>query len=477
MYGTTVSMKDYEGIQGFGVGSQEQVDELNKALEAGYQRPPASGGSALRVESLEATLRVVTFTLQNIRFWPRIPKLPAFSTVEEYNILSSYGSDSGVFTNEGDLPETQDSVYERKVALVKFLGTTREVTHPMTLVRPAHGNTVALETQNGAIFLVERLERALFVGRSDVISQEFDGVMKQIMDGAGLTDPWNVNPVSSGVVVDCRGGPITEDLVEEAANSIVENYGTPTGMYLAPRPSSDLAKQFYPRERVNLPFPTDGRVGLAITSIVTSAGTIELRPDVFLRGGGNNGKKDPPVAATSTKAPNTPASVTTAVAADATSLFAAADAGTYIYKVTAINRYGESAPITLAGQAIAAGEKCTLTITDGGGSYPATGYKIYRSAKDGTAATCLIQIPGFPRDSVTPVDTNYVDFNFWLPGTSNAFMFQENLQNFSFRQLAPMMKIPLATIAASIRWMQLLYGTPIVYSPKKNKIFINVLDG
>ena len=133
MFGNSVSFRDYEGVQGFGIGSMNEVDELNKALEAGTQRPPASGGSALRVESLEATLRTVTFTLQNIKLWPKIPKLPAFSTVEEYNILSAYGDDAGVFTNEGDLPETQDATYERRTALVKFLGTTREVTHPMTL--------------------------------------------------------------------------------------------------------------------------------------------------------------------------------------------------------------------------------------------------------------------------------------------------------------------------------------------------------
>jgi len=39
-----------------------------------------------------------------------------------------------------------------------------------------------------------------------------------------------------------------------------------------------------------------------------------------------------------------------------------------------------------------------------------------------------------------------------------------------------MIKIPLATIAASIRWMQLLYGTPIVYAPLKGRIFYNVKD-
>lgn len=480
MLGNTVSFKDYEGIQGFGIGSAQDVDELNKALSAGTQRPPASGGSALRVESLEATLRTVTFTLQNIKLWPKIPKLPAFSTVEEYNVLSAYGEDAGGFTSEGDLPETQDATYARKTALVKFLGTTREVTHPMTLVRPAHGNVIALETQNGAIFLVERLERALFAGRSDVIPVEFDGLFKQILDGVGLVDPWNVDPIAAvnPTVIDLRGGALDEDHVEEATNLIVENYGTPTDMFLAPRANSDLAKQFYPRERVNLPYPTEGKVGIAINSIVTNAGLVGLNPDVFLRSGRNNGVKAPPASPTSSKAPNAPTTVV-ATASGSTSKWASGDAGDYIYIVTAVNRYGESVGTTAAAETVAANDKVTVVITDGGfgaGAAAATGYRIYRSTKDGVAGTATLLVAAFPRDTVSPADTDFVDYNYYLPSTSMAVLLQNNLQFYSFRQLAPMMKIPLATIAASIRWMQLLYGTPIVYAPRKSIIFINIKD-
>jgi hypothetical protein len=70
----------------------------------------------------------------------------------------------------------------------------------------------------------------------------------------------------------------------------------------------------------------------------------------------------------------------------------------------------------------------------------------------------------------------YRDLNLFLPGCSRAYLFQMNLQSMSFRQLAPMLKIPLATLAASIRWMQLLYGTPILYAARKNVIFANVAD-
>jgi hypothetical protein len=44
----------------------------------------------------------------------------------------------------------------------------------------------------------------------------------------------------------------------------------------------------------------------------------------------------------------------------------------------------------------------------------------------------------------------------------------------SVKQLAPMIKIPLATIDSSIRWMQLLYIVAVLYSPQKNVVFKNI---
>jgi hypothetical protein len=63
---------------------------LAKALEAGYAITNQTGGSALRVESLEGSLKVLTHTAHHIKFWKKIPKSPAYSTVEEYNQLVDY---------------------------------------------------------------------------------------------------------------------------------------------------------------------------------------------------------------------------------------------------------------------------------------------------------------------------------------------------------------------------------------------------
>jgi len=76
-----ISLKQYEGLSGFGTASMQDVNELSKALEAGYQQTGQTGGSALRVESLEASLKVTTWTNQHIKMWKKISKTPAYSTV------------------------------------------------------------------------------------------------------------------------------------------------------------------------------------------------------------------------------------------------------------------------------------------------------------------------------------------------------------------------------------------------------------
>lgn len=466
MEGNHVGLSDYEGLTGFGLLPTQDTEEIQKALSAGYQSPRHDGGSALRVESLEATLRILTFSQGHVKLWKDIPKLPAFSTSEEYTVQTSYGGENGPFTREGELPQVQDAAYERRVELVKFLGTQREVTHPATLVRNAYGNIIARETQNGAIWLMERMERNLFRGQASVIPECFDGIDEQI-----LRDPF----AAANNVLDLRGGPITEDVIEEATNIVVENYGLSSALYLAPRAHSDMSKQFYSRQRGGFG-DREGRIGYSAKMMETNAGDIALRGDIFLRSGKNNGVKTAPTVATSVRAPTAPTAGNFGTAgANAGSLFGAADAGTYQYKVTALNRFGESAPAQeTGGVVVASGDGVSLVITDGGGADVATGYRIYRSKVGGAVGSeqFMIDVPR-PTGAAT---TTFVDVNQFIPGTSRAYLLQMNLQSLSFRQLAPMMKIPLATLAASIRWMQLLYGTPIVYAPRKNLILLNVAD-
>lgn len=472
---------DFEGFgSGFGSSTPEQVDELNKALTAGYgyQGAPGSlaGGGVLQVESLDATLKIVSFMMKNIVLYNDLPKSQAYNTVEEYNRLVNYGGTGGIFIDEGALPRSEDSLYAREVSLVKFFGSTREITHPMLLVRPAHGNVVALETKNGAMFILQKLEQALFSGDSACVAQEIDGLFAIIK--AGLADSSTagdgLSATTSDNIIDLRGACLTEGAIEQGSEVILNNYGYPTDLYLATKALSNLSKTMYPKERYMIPAPTDGQIGFAVKSISTNGGLVALKPDVFLRA-----IKGPPAQAANSMAPTAPASVTVTVQAVSTSrgFDTTSELGSYYYGVTAISKNGES--VATLGNAAAAvagtlSAEVKLSIVPGAvsGNDAVQAYRVYRSKQAGlsTDIEFIRQIP------VAGNPTVVLDGNEDLPGCSKAYMLQRDETNLTFRQLSPMLKFPLATTASSIRWMQLMYACLIMFTPRRNVIFKNVGD-
>ena len=477
MSGLRAFQGSQNGYAGFGIGSQTEIDELSKALEAGFQIGAGrTGGSALRVESLEASLKVITYTSSHIKFWKKIPKSPAYSTVEEYNQLSDYGGKQNPFLQEGELPQATDTSYVRRTQLVKFLGTTREVTHQASLVHPAHGDLIALENQSGILWLLEQVERNLFQGDA---SLSFDGEAEQWDGMDALIDPT--------AVLDLEGNNLQEADMEEAANEIIENFGFPTDMYLGTRTMSDLVKTFYPRERIQMPAPMNGQVGNSIQTIATQAGVIEFNPDVFIRRA-----PVPPAAATSANAPATPASVVSALTGGtAGDHNKGAPSGTtnFNYVVTAVNRFGESAPTAVQGAVvvITQGEKDlgdsfdnTLTNPATIGAFPPEYFRLYRSVAR-TAAGVPAALSSYSLIASVPAasqaangTTVFDDVNLNLPFTSTAYLGELTPSVLTFRQLMPMMKMDLAVLSPAYRWMILLYGTPILFAPLKWIRMINI---
>ena len=460
-----VSWRDYEGLEGFGAASATDVQDLRKALVAGQDlnNPGTAAGTGfpLRIESLERTLKVVTYRMDDVRLWRNITKLPAYNTVEEYNRLREYGSGNAAFIAEGDLPTSDDSTYSREYTVIKYVGTTRAVTHVMSLVRPAHGPVVSQETVNGTAYLLKQIEKALFFGDSSLIPVQWDGLQSLITAGAPTAN-----------IIDMRGAALSEDSLNDAALTVktAPNYGRPTDLYCADGAYSDLAKSFYPAERFNLQPGgwQDGMVGLSIKGFHSMVGPVMFNPDVFIEFGDVPSSSAIGPSATRPSAP-TENSAPNAATGDATAKFIASDAGDYYYKVVAVNRYGKSAPLAMTGPVtIAAGKKCVMTVADGG--VTGTAFEVYRSSKGGALTTCKLAFT-VARSGATTVIT---DRNWYIPGTSTAFLIQQNIEFFGFKQLAPFVKIPLATVDTSIRWMQLLYGAPTVYAPGKSVMFLNV---
>lgn len=469
--GSFVDASHYDGVMGFGdVASREELANLSKALRSGQDRNAPSSivpgdGFTLKPESLDKTLKNVTYRTENIQFWKWLDKKPAYNTVEEYSRKREYGNGVAAFIEEGELPAEDDATYSREFNIVKYMGTTRRVTHVMQTVRTHIGNAVAEETVNGTMWLLRQVEIALFYADSNLVPSEFDGLFPQLR--AQL-------PVAN--IFDMRGKALNQDVIEEAAHIIRSspNYGNATDLWMSDGAYSDLARSFYPTQRSEIPMAAtggDGYVGFVVKGMRTQAGPIRFNPDVFIEPG------RAPIAAgigDINKRPGIPVVGTPtagAVGGGEISLFGADDAGDYRYKVVARNRFGLSVPVnanTGTAVTVAAGQKVTLTIGDG--SPLATCYIVYRSPKNGLLADCveMIQIKR------TGATTTLTDLNADLPGTTKAALIQGTPDNLQIKQLAPFTRIPLATIDTSMRWAQVLYLTLVLASPNKNVLFLNV---
>ena len=488
MAGGLVSWADYQGLANLGglsmdtsdldtgIAAGSDVDALNKALSAGsdINNPGSSQGEGfpLRVESLDQTLFNVTYSADDIKFWKRLYKDSAFNTVEEFNRLEEYGSGDSIYIAEGELPVEDDSTYSRQYTKIKFMGTTRRVTHVMSVIKAAHGDAVAREVVNGTLFLLRQLERALFTGDENLIPIQFDGIETLLMKAfnSNLSEDGQYLGYEDTNVIDLRGAPPTEDVINDLAERLVAepNYGRPTDLWLPTGPTKDLSKIMFPKERANLPY-NNGTAGLAIERIVTPFGTINLNPDIFIPDSVTAKATGIGKAALRPQAPTLGTLTSPAYAGSNQTFFGSTDAGAYWYKVIAGSRYGRSAPTTsLAAVTVSSGDQVNIPVTDAG---PDTSYyEVYRSDKDGTAATCRTIM----RVARTGPTQTIVDLNRFLPNTSKGYMLSQEQDVLKWKQLAPFTKINLATIDTSIRWMQIMYGALQLMKPRYNGMLINV---
>lgn len=465
-------------FHGFGNGSMEQVAELHKAMTAGdgssgivHGAQTAGALAPLMPESLEATLKVMTYSEKQIKFWRSLFKSQATNTAEEYNRLHQVGTGDSAFISEGDLPEEEDSTYSREVTLVKFLGTTRRVSHVASIVKTAGiQNAIAQETKNGTLWLMRQIEHSLWYGDSSIIPEQWDGFKKLLIDG-------------SSIIYDMRGAPLSEDVINGLCGVVrsAPNYGQVDTLWTSIGVKSDLSNIVRVNQRAM--YGSVITMGNRIDTIETQHGALRIEDSVFIREGG---KAEPNGIGSSAKRPVLPANVALTINAGpiAGSLFKTGSAGVggvtdevqYAYQVVAVNKYGRSAPVNaVLGGAVSATDSVSVTIT-GGAGVKASGFIIYRTQNsDGAGAhdaTNALEVARISADGNG--DGVYTDLNANIPACSDVFGLEMNPNTLGFKQLAPFTRIPLATIDTSVRWMQVLYGAPVLYRPRHNFVIRNV---
>ena len=456
-------------VTGFGSMDAAKVDALQKALSIsqnyGTTAPgQLAGGSALAVEDLDRTLKLVTHGLEHLKLWKDIIKEKVVQTVHEYNVQNSYGQEVNPFFQMGGTPQATDANYDREFIQVKYLGTQGQVQHNLTLIQAAHGPVIAREVKNKTVELLARNERFMFEADSSINPLEYDGIHAQIavkesesqyqstafagFEAVGSTD---------SVIVDVRGK--FDDLVaEEIALRNVNNFGMAMDCYLGTDIHSVFSRDFYLKQRT-LP-------GETLTSgnrVKEHTGSIDYRfkPSLF------NRPRISPLSST-VSGSAAPTLSGTAASSDANSQFEAADAGTYGYKLSMVYADGETLPSAEVTQAVAAGQKVTTQPAYTGSPLYAN---VFRSPLAGAGANWqFIGRVGLLGTGVAIT----IDENAQVPGSARAYLLMHDADALAWKQLGSMIKYDLAVTDTSYKWLQLMYGTPLVSAGRKHCIADNL---
>ncbi|MGE5680373.1 MAG: hypothetical protein ACM34K_05775, partial [Bacillota bacterium] len=146
-------------------------------------------------------------------------------------------------------------------------------------------------------------------------------------------------------------------------------------------------------------------------------------------------------------------------------------AATYDYAFLAVNKFGASPAFEIKSVVVAADKKVTFTLTDNSSTpgQEASCFEVYRKLSSSTALSDYRFLK-----TIKASETAMVDDGSEIPDTTYTFIFDWNFdQVLDFKQLLPMIKLPLAVVDDSIRWLQKLYGTPILYNPDKMVLIKN----
>lgn len=472
-------------------------DEILKAMEAGLQTGmqyanTLNNGGGLKVESLDGVIKVLEYTEKQLVFWKSLNKKKIYNTVHEYNQLVKYGNSVGISNLEGETPQFTDSQYRRKPITTKFMGVSGQVTHPATLVRIAAGgdDMYELEVRNKTLLLLQEINKGLANFNSEAIAENFSGIWQQHVEGildiyggsAGKTSEATLDAYyADPAVVDADGGILTDYLLQDATNTVVNlRYGFADRILANPIVFTDYVNDHTANKVLNVNGVSgnmmNARAGLQVTSIATQFGDIDFMADPFF---GMKPSRLYTSLATDDKAPAAPTAGGTAVKvvdADTKTRFTN-HAGTYLYAVAAKNRYGESALTRLntTAQAVTAQQSVDLTFTAATNSvYPTQAFVIYRTEADPANAKTaqyypIIEIPaslltsGYDGAAAGSVR----DRNRNIAGTQSALVYRNDSSLIEYLQLADTMKMEYAITSPSKRFSILNYGTPVLYAPGK----------
>jgi hypothetical protein len=148
-----------QGIPAGGIGTYEDWNAFVKAVQTStYETDHAqlTGLGAIRLESLEGTLRAVVEREETFKLFRALKRQPVTSAVHEFAVQTSIGGQpAGAFNSELGAIASDVGEYERRIVFVKYLMTMAAISH-VAAVQKGIINLKAQENMNALLRLAQR---------------------------------------------------------------------------------------------------------------------------------------------------------------------------------------------------------------------------------------------------------------------------------------------------------------------------------
>lgn len=458
-----------------------EIQNLVKALEAGgYNAAPSTltQGAALQTEDLSNIMQVVTYDESHIKLQKMVKIESCKSTLAQFDRQLSYGIFGGSAQIEGAVGQEETSDFVRVTVPMAFYSHTRRVTIVANMVATVDGvKAEERAASDAAKKIAGDIEFDLFRGLADFSNAGvFDGNPLAVFAGPNMhgldlqvrqsdgqrqaRDQMFAEYGSDDTVVIAGGGPLTQDVVEDASVRSALNFGSADKLVVDPRVLSAYNKIVFGKERIVLAGSPQDATGGDLRRQWVSGGTVSIEGSQFLRG------KSKPAPARS-NGPTTPTTGTPTSVTDANAVTAFEAGQIYLYKATACTEIGESFATALKSVTIAVdGDKVTMTIAPNG---TARYYNVYRTLAGGVAGTEKFIGRIVANGSAT---VTFVDLGNKIPGFVTGFLIEGDTM--AMKELAPYSRLKLAVTDLSQPEAHFRFCTLAVMQPRKNVLVDNL---
>jgi len=304
------------------------------------------------------------------------------------------------------------------------------------------------------------LENSLFWG------QDTGAASTEYVEWAGLDKLLGGGPNTGGTgagnTYDLRGTTFSSTpfttIVNDLAQTVVDNFGFPTDIYLPFPVLAKINEEFAgtAAQRVILPTASGNtQVNINIDGLMTQAGRVNLKPTFFLnktRTAVSQGVLTG--AGTQTPLAIGSAAVTMSAAGTPTTGYSVA-AGAYEGSISFRNKFGESVLVANGAGPITTSGSNTLrfAVTNTPADAQFIDFFITEAGDSAGTKYWVQTTPLTATGTIGAGDGNYDYTGVRMPNTYTAFIGQMTPDVLTFRQLAPLVKMDLATIAPAYKWM------------------------